>query len=386
MRRWLCLYLCAAGWTAAQAWEERLTREGAFWLRTVRGAEDVPARGELRVSASGRVSLRGAPSAAAATYSFTIRVKAQTEEEARRLLGQPLVRTGRLHDVTLIEVIHGGIQTSAELTVHAPETLRAVRVETRGGAVEVAGFEGSAHLRTGGGRIRIDRVGGDVSARSAGGEISLGAIGGAAHCVSAGGEIRAGQIGGAGRFETAGGDIAIREVRGPVTASTAGGGIQIQRAGASVEANTAGGEIRVGAAQGPVVAHTMGGPIFVGPAAGVRCESGGGAIELVDAAGAVHATTVVGSIVARLARAAALEESSLTTGSGDITLWVPPSLGLLIQAQNRVAGGERIVSEFPDLTIRRRGSLVIAEGLINGGGPLLRLAGAGGTIYIKRQR
>lgn len=368
MRRWLCLYLCAAGWTAAQAWEERLTREGAFWLRTVRGAEDVPARGELRVSASGRVSLHGSPSAAAATYSFTIRVKAQTEEEARRLLGQPLVRTGRLHDVTLIEVIHGGIQTSAELTVHAPETLRAVRVETRGGAVEVAGFEGSAHLRTGGGRIRIDRVGGDVSARSAGGEISLGAIGGA------------------GRFETAGGDIAIREVRGPVTASTAGGGIQIQRAGASVEANTAGGEIRVGAAQGPVVAHTMGGPIFVGPAAGVRCESGGGAIELVDAAGAVHATTVVGSIVARLARAAALEESSLTTGSGDITLWVPPSLGLLIQAQNRVAGGERIVSEFPDLTIRRRGSLVIAEGLINGGGPLLRLAGAGGTIYIKRQR
>ncbi len=385
MRLLFSVFVFAAGWTTAQAWEDRLTRDGAFWVRTLRGAEEVAIRGQLRVLTSGRVSLSGAPSATAA-YSFTIRVKAQTEEEARRLLGQPLVRTGRLHDATLIEVIHGGSQTSAELSVQAPETLRDVRVETRGGPVEVAGFAGSAHVRTGGGRIRVHRVGGEVSARSAGGEISLGEIGGAAHCVSAGGEIRAGQIGGAGRFETAGGDITIREVRGPVTASTAGGGIQIQRAGASVSANTAGGQIRVGSAQGHVIAETMGGPIFVGSAAGVRCESGGGAIELANAAGAVHASTMVGSIVARLARAAALKESSLTTGSGDITLWVPPSLGLLIQAQNRAPGGERIVSEFPDITIRRQGSLIVAEGLINGGGPLLRLAGAGGTIYIKRQR
>jgi hypothetical protein len=29
---------------------------------------------------------------------------------------------------------------------------------------------------------------------------------------------------------------------------------------------------------------------------------------------------------------------------------------------------------------------VIAEGPVNGGGPILRISGTGGTIFIKRQR
>ena len=45
----------------------------------------------------------------------------------------------------------------------------------------------------------------------------------------------------------------------------------------------------------------------------------------------------------------------------------------------------RIVCEFPGVPVRMRGMQVVAEGPVNGGGPLLRINGTGGTIFIKRQ-
>ena len=47
---------------------------------------------------------------------------------------------------------------------------------------------------------------------------------------------------------------------------------------------------------------------------------------------------------------------------------------------------KRIVSDFPAVKVRMDGPLVIAEGAINGGGPLLRLSSTGGTIYVRRQK
>ena len=46
---------------------------------------------------------------------------------------------------------------------------------------------------------------------------------------------------------------------------------------------------------------------------------------------------------------------------------------------------QRIVSEFPGIPVRLQGTQVVAEGAINGGGPLLRISGTGGTIFIKKQ-
>jgi hypothetical protein len=45
----------------------------------------------------------------------------------------------------------------------------------------------------------------------------------------------------------------------------------------------------------------------------------------------------------------------------------------------------RIVSDFPDFTVKLAGAATIAEGVLNGGGPLVRIAGTGGTIYIRRE-
>lgn len=379
------LLLSVAG--SLGAWQESLRRDGGFWVQTVTGTESVAAAGKLKVSTRGRVSVSGVADDQL-RYTFIKKVKAKSESEARRLLGQFVVKSFRQGELSTIGVAHasGGAAT-AELQVSAPRTLRDVLIETFGGPVDATNLSGSVQAHTGGGRIRVDRIGGSVLARTAGGEIVLGTIAGAVKCISAGGPIRAESIGGEARFETAGGDIAVREIAGPVSAATAGGGIEIGKAGSTVVLNTAGGAIAVGSARGMVTAESQGGAIEVGAASGVKCETGGGMIKLTNVSGSLRASTAVGSIFAQLLAGAAAADSFLATGAGDITVFLPSNLGITIRAQNESAYNlRRIISEFPGVIVRRQGRLVVAEGSINGGGPLLRLSSAGGTIYIKRQQ
>jgi hypothetical protein len=159
------------------------------------------------------------------------------------------------------------------------------------------------------------------------------------------------------------------------------------RAGAAVKLNTAGGAIEVGSARGMVSAESASGQIAVGGAAGVRCETGAGRIQLSNISGGLHATTAMGDVIAQLLRGSAPEDSFLVTGLGDITVFVPSDVGIRILAQIESAtSAKRIVSDFPAVKGRMDGALAIAEGAINGGGPLLRLSSAGGAIYIRRQK
>jgi hypothetical protein len=57
-----------------------------------------------------------------------------------------------------------------------------------------------------------------------------------------------------------------------------------------------------------------------------------------------------------------------------------------VRAQNASYGGsKRIVCDFPDIAVKLAGAATIAEGSLNGGGPLVKLAGTGGMIYIRRE-
>jgi hypothetical protein len=369
-----------------QAAEQTLTRNGQFWVETTTGSERIAPDGRLRVSTRGQVGVEGA-SGDRLRYVFTRTVRAGSESEARRLLGRPGIQTVRSNEWNLLQVIDPGERyINLNLQVTVPRGLSEVAVETFGGAVEVSGLKNTLQAFSGGGGIRLDQIGGPVQAKTLGGEIILGTIAGFVSCVSAGGPIRATKIGGGAQFETGGGDIVVDEVGGSVSASTAGGGIHIHDAGGDVNVNTAGGGIEIGRARGMVVAENRGGPIQVGSAAGVRCQSGGGMIRLTNVSGALRASTEVGSVFAALLAGAMMADSSLTTGSGDITVLLPSNLGITIQAQNEAAYNlRRIVSDFPAVRIRRRGSSIVAEGAINGGGPLLRLSSTGGVIYIRRQ-
>jgi DUF4097 and DUF4098 domain-containing protein YvlB len=365
------------------AQDSTLIREGEFWIQTTTGIELTPPGARLRISTRGSVTVRGG---AEDQIKFTVvkRVKARREAEARELLRQFLVKSYRQGDLTGLTVVHGGDGWGgADLHVTVPRSAREAFLDTRGGRVDAADFGGSLRVETGGGAIRLDRIGGSITAITAGGEIDLGSIGGDAICTSAGGPIRAGTIGGRSELETAGGDIVVDEAGGPLRARTAGGGVRITRAGAAVIANTAGGAVDVGSAQGLVRVENASGPVRIGSAGGAQIETGGGGIRLGSVSGSLRASTSVGNVFAQLVAGAPMQDSFLITELGDITVLLPSNLGMRILAQ--IDSGGRIVSEFPGVR-ERKGDRTIAEGTINGGGPLLRLTCSNGTIYIRRAR
>ena len=384
---WRCLIALTAAVVALGAEESKLSREGEFWVQTVTGSEAAEPGGRLRVTTRGPVTVRGAAQDQV-RYTIAKRVKAKNEAEARSRLSRFLVRTYRQGDTTIFAVSHAGdAWGSADVTVNAPRGFREVSLETHGGPVEATDLNGSLQVQTGGGPIRLDRISGPVIARTAGGEITLGKMGNSVRSASAGGPIRAEAIAGEAWLETAGGDITAGEVGGPLHASTAGGGIHVKRAGSTVSVNTAGGAIDVGSARGMVTAESASGAIQVGGASGVRCQTSEGGIHLSNVTGGLHATTAVGNVIAQLLRGGSPEDSYLVTGLGDITVFVPSNLGIRILAQTESASSvKRIVSDFPGVKVRIEGPLIIAEGAINGGGPLLRLSSSGGAIYVRRQK
>jgi hypothetical protein len=80
-------------------------------------------------------------------------------------------------------------------------------------------------------------------------------------------------------------------------------------------------------------------------------------------------------------------DSFLATGNGDITVVIPSNVGVNIRAANQMADTiRRISSEFPGIQVRRLGTRLVAEGPVNGGGPVLQISATSGTIIIKRQQ
>ena len=350
----------------AYSGEPGLRREGQFWVEVERGFAPVVPRGNVRINTVGGVNIRGG-AGNELTYEVVKRVKARNEAEARRLLNAYRVKISQQGQWTQL-FVQGGSEV-ADLKLTAPQNIGELAIDTRAGAVDASQFAGLVKVNSGGGRLSFDQVESDVVARTAAGEIVLGKIGGDCHCVS-----------GAG-------DINVQQVDGPLRCSTNGGGIYVTQAGNLVIADTAGGVIDVNYAKGMVTANNAsGGPIQVWSASGAKCESAGGAIKLTSSGGSLNASTAVGSIIARFQNQPA-SDSFLSTSSGDITVWIPSNLKITIRAQNASYGGpKRIVSDFADVAVKAVGFATIAEGALNGGGPLVRIAGTGGMIYIRREQ
>jgi DUF4097 and DUF4098 domain-containing protein YvlB len=190
-------------------------------------------------------------------------------------------------------------------------------------------------------------------------------------------------------LETGGGEIVVHQAAGVVHAATGGGNIRIDHAGGAVFARTGGGLIQVQQAEGAVNAESSGGAIQVDAANGVRCESAGGAIRLRNVGGALHASANSGNILAQLVAGHPFADSLLSTNAGDITVFIPSNLALTIQATNESGGSGRIISDFAQVRTQTGAQPVgpaVAEGALNGGGPVLRVNAMGGTIYLRREK
>jgi DUF4097 and DUF4098 domain-containing protein YvlB len=369
----------------ALAAEPSLTRDGKYWVEVRSGSEPMAPTARLRINSRGPVTLNGTPGAEL-SYALKIRVKAASEAEARLLANRFGVRVAKQGANAVYLVVQRG-DGMADLQVKLPRTAPETTIATSEGAIAFYDLDGGVQAETGGGAVTADRVKGNIVVRTAGGDITLGTVGGNAKCTTAGGKITASMVHGEATFETGGGDISAQEIQGLVHAATMAGSIRIYNAGSAVIASTGGGPIDVGQAHGVVTARNSGGPVKVGSAEGVSCENAGGGVNLDNISGSVRVSTAVGSIIASLLAGKPMSDSFLSTGSGDITVIIPSNLGVTIRAQNELAGNiRRIISEFPGISVRVEGGQVVAEGPVNGGGPILRISGTGGTIFIKRQR
>ena len=341
-----------------------------------------PAAPHLRVNAHGPVTLEGGTSADL-NYTVKVTVTARSEAEARRVMARYAVRVENQGGWSVLTA-PGGAAMSA-ITVKAPKLSAAV-ISTSDGGVHATGVDGVLEIDSGAGDLACDRVRGNCRLMTGGGSIHVGEVSGSLYSTTGAGNITVRSVGGEGVLETQGGDIVGEQFGGSVRAETGGGGVRIGTAGGSVTAVSGGGEIVVTKANGVVTLRNLAGPVQVGSAAGVRCESVSGGVRLTNIAGPMRVSTSMGSIVASLL-GGQLTDSFLATGNGDITVLIPSNLGVTIQAQNNMADTlRRIVSEFPAVQARRQGTRIVAEGAVNGGGPLLQISGMGGTIFIKHQR
>lgn len=282
-----------------------------------------------------------------------------------------------------------------------------VEVRTDAGDIETQDIGGIAHLSTQGGNIRTGRIGivgarnmpkgspvakletegghiqvldvaGDLTAFTAGGHINAGNITGDALLHSGGGHIRAGQIGGRADLQTEGGNVVVGQAGSLVSVRTGGGQIDFGEVRGSVRAQTGGGGIRIMYVSGPMEVESSAGSICLTRVAGtVRAATAGGSItawinpDMPSAGGTVHLAGL----------------SQLTSGSGDIAVFLPRNLAADIEAVVE-SGADQGIEADPALALkiqrenRGKGELR-AVGALNGGGALLKLRTNAGKIKLQ---
>ncbi len=374
----------------------QITREGRYWVQTINGVANATAMDRFRLDTVGSVVLQG-DSSDKVTYKLKLRVKAKDAQEAEAVLREFEVRSKTMNGWLRVivtppsNISASNISEGPELTLSVPRSLQQVWIETRGGNVQANDLDGELEARSAAGRVVVDRIKGRAQIRTGGGDIQVGDVGGTVRCYSGAGVIRVQSAGGESWFDTAGGEVFVHHAMGPVHASTAGGNIRIERASSTVFARTAAGLIEVQQADGTVTAESSAGGIQVNSANGVRCESSAGTIRLRNVGGTLRASTAVGSILAELLSGNRIQDSTFSTNAGDITVFIASTVPLTVLARNDSGGATgRIISDFPEIRIKPGSqpgaSPVLAEGALNGGGPVLHINVNGGTIYLRRQK
>lgn len=368
----------------------QLRREGNEWNAVETGSFPARQLMNLRVSSIGSVSVTGA-AIDRIEYRLIRRARAGDEDQARRLTGLFELRFDRAGGVPTL-TLHSapGWNRTPQLELRVPSTLISTQVFTQTGALTLDRLSGQLTCETGGGPVQAGFIDGALHLTTGGGPIDIRHVAGGLRCLTAGGPIRVQRVDGESWLETGGGDVIVDEAMARVHASTGAGNVEVSRAKGNVTARTLGGVIKVYYASGLVNAHTAGGGIQVGSAHGVRCDSVAGGVRLRNVSGPVNVSTAAGSILAEWASGIRMENSILNSASGDITVVIPARLAVTIQAMNELPGKYgRIVSEFSEIRVLPvvapvRGP-VLAEGALNGGGPVLRVAATRGTIFLRRK-
>jgi DUF4097 and DUF4098 domain-containing protein YvlB len=184
----------------------------------------------------------------------------------------------------------------------------------------------SAELKTSGGDVFVGDLEGAVKAHTSGGDVKLGSIGGEIDASTSGGNVGLVEGRSSVRLSTSGGNVTVDHIVGPAVLKTSGGDIKIESVENTLTAETSGGDVKAG---------------FRGALKG-DCEL----------------STSGGEVKATVSRDAAFHLDAATSG-GEVN-----ASGLTITIDHGGTGRSNLA------------------GLVNGGGPLLKLRSSGGNIDV----
>ena len=375
---------------ALVAQQSRIYSDNGGWAREANGS--VAASRNLRISVDfGSVHIEGGPQSDV-TYTFHGHYSTSSEEKGRRSLDAYKISAYVRGDTTYINADWQGRGEpnwcTGEFVINAPRNVELVKVETKGGSLFLAHLNGRVEAESGGGRIHLEDIAGAVRAGTGGDNIEVDSVGGDLDLETGGGKVHVGSVKGRISASTGGGDVMLVSSDQGAVLESGGGNIQVKQCGGSLKISTGGGNIDVGSVGGPAEIDTGGGSIRLSWAKGlVRAETGAGRIEL-DGVPAARAESGAGAIIARFVAGGDHTDSRLETGSGDITVYLAPNVNFTIRASIDMANGHKIYSDFPELKVQTEGEwgaqTSVAEGSLNGGGPLLKVHTATGNVWFRR--
>lgn len=369
----------------------RVYREGGYWVEEVTGTLSGARSLRLHTDA-GSLNVQGG-SQQDITYTAHKRVRAGSEDEARRMLAAFRINAGNRNGMAFVEGNgegHNFHNFSVDFTVNTPHDLDSLRAETDGGSVAVRNIGGRVNAESGGGSMKLADISGPVTAETGGGSVDVNNVTGELSLQTGGGSININSAMAKVSAGTGGGTIVIGNAQQAVTAQTGGGSIQLQNCGGQVHASTGGGSIDVGDVGGGADVETGGGSIKLASAKGwVTASTGGGSIQLMKLSSGARAESGAGSITAEFL--GMQRDSSLETSVGDVIVYISPNAKLTVNAAIDMANGHQIRSDFPDLKITTEGGewgprSYKASGSLNGGGPVLRVRTTTGNIEFRRAR
>ena len=391
VRRWTAAAALLTVAFTASLWaqQSRIYRDGNSWVEEITGI--LPAAHDFRVNTDiGSVQMQGN----APHFSYVIRKRsfAPNEEAARRQFEQMKISAGKNLEGDFIDgkLLNKNLpHFSTDILVQVPRELGMVKVDTRGGALNLSSITATIFGTTGGGSVKLDDLLGPVKISSAGGSVEGGNLGGDFTLSGGGGDVHINNIGGLARVTLGGGKVYIGTVKGSATVQTGGGGIEVRKCEGDLRATTDGGNLNFGDVGGSIRAETGGGSVRLASAQGrVQVMTGGGNVELYNLSQGAQVETGAGPITAEFRGNRGFTESSLHTAAGDVSICLAGNLPVTVHASSDMTTGRGIQSDLSGLRITSSGEYgpkaMYAEGALNGGGPMLRVRTTIGQISLRR--
>jgi DUF4097 and DUF4098 domain-containing protein YvlB len=278
-------------------------------------------------------------------------------------------------------------RSSLKLFVRIPDGCE-IHLDSMGGGLSAANFDGIIGGKTMGGALSFENVGGEIRMTTMGGNITLRDSEVDGKITTMGGRVIFENVRGDIRGKSMGGHVIYRNVEitsnseesvgDEVHIETMGGGIDVEEAPKGAKVKTMGGNITIGRASQFVFATTMGGDILM---------------ESVE--GEVKATTMGGDIEVNVVGSSG--DISLTSMSGILTLSLPSSFSGTFEIElDYTRNSNRnyeILSDFPlsqqesdewDMSQGSARRTIFGSGTTGSGQYKVKLKTINGNIIIKK--